>query len=168
MTAKSVSVILALGAIAISVYGYVTYREKERQVIIAKRTRQAEIELAKRQADAEKQITENRVKELHEEATITELCKELGSDDTEIRREAFLALNQLGPAAAPAVPALISILESSTDPARRAVAATILGHIGVAAEPALPALEQAIADAIRAARNAKRMILMELRKTGKQ
>jgi hypothetical protein len=159
MTAKSVSVILALGAIAISVYGYVTYREKERQVIIAKRTRQAEIELAKRQADAE---------ELHEEATITELCKELGSDDTEIRREAFLALNQLGPAAAPAVPALISILESSTDPARRAVAATILGHIGVAAEPALPALEQAIADAIRAARNAKRMILMELRKTGKQ
>ena len=113
---------------------------------------------------------ENRVKELHEEVTITEiteLCKELGSDDAELRREAFLTLNRLGPAAAPAVPMLISILESSTDMPMRGVAATILGHIGVAAQPALPALERAIAVAIREARNAKQNILRELRKAGR-
>lgn len=98
---------------------------------------------------------------------ITELCEALGSDDAALRMKVLLVLNQLGPAAAPAVPTLIPILESSTDPVMRGKVASVLGHLGVAAEPALPALEQAITDGIREARGAKQAILTELRKAGK-
>jgi HEAT repeat protein len=56
-----------------------------------------------------------------------------------------MLLAQLGPRAAPAVPALIRLLEN-TEPGRRQSAATALGAIGAAAKDALPVLERLQSD----------------------
>jgi HEAT repeat protein len=63
------------------------------------------------------------------------------SDDV-TRHDACQALDAMGPRAAPAVPALIGVLETQ----RRDVAARALGRIGPAAKPAAPALLKLLKD----------------------
>jgi HEAT repeat protein len=66
----------------------------------------------------------------------------LADGDGAVRVSAAMALANMGPPAAPAVPALIKALRDPSGEVRQ-WAARALGGIGRAAEPALPALERA-------------------------
>jgi HEAT repeat protein len=65
--------------------------------------------------------------------------------DPDVREEAVSALGWIGPAAEPAVPALIKAVADANPNVRRA-AVSALGQIGPAAEPAVPVLIKALAD----------------------
>src|SRR5262249_52684779 len=68
--------------------------------------------------------------------TLDEWIKLLKDGDAKVRGTAALALRQLGPAARPAVPALIAALKDA-DPYVRIEASLALGKIGPDAIPAL-------------------------------
>jgi len=79
------------------------------------------------------------------EADINAL-KDKGADPRD-RRDAASALGIIGPAAAPAIPALVEALkDNGADPSVRQSAAFALGNIGPAAAPAIPALVEALKD----------------------
>ncbi|MBI3944726.1 MAG: HEAT repeat domain-containing protein [Armatimonadetes bacterium] len=61
-------------------------------------------------------------------------------------------LRELGPAAAPAVPALIEVLGDREWQERRQCAIEVLGRIGPAAEPAVPALVAMLRDTLQSTR----------------
>lgn len=69
----------------------------------------------------------------------------LQSQDAVTKHDAVIALGEMGPAAAMAVPALMKTLSDTNDDIRVA-AAEALGKIGPAARAALPALEKALKD----------------------
>jgi len=72
---------------------------------------------------------------------LDQLVADLGAGDWTVRSEAARKLSELGPAAAPAVPALIAGLERVRDDPQRARAfAGVLEAIGPQARPALPLL----------------------------
>jgi HEAT repeat protein len=82
------------------------------------------------------------------EPLVASLCDTLAAQDTPAGVQALEALGEMGPAAKPAVPALVKILARPSLPAvglpygpphRMAVVGT-LGKIGLPAEPAIPAL----------------------------
>ena len=80
-------------------------------------------------------------------AQIEKNIKALKNPDSDptVKRLAAEALRQIGPAAAPAVPALIETLKD-TDPTAKWLAADALGAIGPAAAPAIPALVEVLKD----------------------
>ena len=73
---------------------------------------------------------------------IAPLAEALADTDVSVRVSAAMALDNMGPAAAPAVPALIKALRDP-DAKVRPWAARALGSIGPAAEAAVPALQKA-------------------------
>jgi HEAT repeat protein len=75
-------------------------------------------------------------------AAIPPLADALGDVDGNVRLTAAMALENMGPLAAPAVPALIRALHDA-DAKVRPWAARALGSIGPAAEAAVPALQKA-------------------------
>ena len=70
------------------------------------------------------------------------LAEALADPDVSVRVSAAMALDNMGPAAAAAVPALVKALRDH-DPKVRPWAARALGSIGPAAEAAVPALQKA-------------------------
>ncbi|MBI4556556.1 MAG: HEAT repeat domain-containing protein [Candidatus Hydrogenedentes bacterium] len=74
-------------------------------------------------------------------SNLPELIEALGDSDYVVRSRAARALAELGPEAAPAVPALVALLERRDDFAMEA--AMTLGAIGPAAKEAIPALVEA-------------------------
>lgn len=85
------------------------------------------------------------------EPSVEDLAGKLGSADEQVRIDAARQLGWLGPAAAPAVPALKALLRDDS-PMVRAYAAGSLGRIGDAAKPAVPDLVRSIADPAPAVR----------------
>jgi HEAT repeat protein len=79
------------------------------------------------------------------------LARALEDENLRVRQTAAVALGQIGPEAAPAVPALVKTLAHSDDVLRRQAAAA-LGRIGPAAREALPALRKARQDEARIVR----------------
>ena len=75
-------------------------------------------------------------------AAVPPLADALGDADASVRVGAAMALENMGPLAAPAVPALVRALRDP-DAKVRPWAARALGSIGPAAEAAVPALERA-------------------------
>jgi len=75
-------------------------------------------------------------------SAVTPLAEALGDADVTVRVNAAMALDNMGPLAAPAVPALIKALRDP-DAKVRPWAARALGSIGPAAEAAVPALQKA-------------------------
>ena len=75
-------------------------------------------------------------------AAVPPLADALGDADVSVRVGAAMALDNMGPLAAPAVPALVRALRDP-DAKVRPWAARALGSIGPAAEAAVPALEKA-------------------------
>jgi HEAT repeat protein len=67
----------------------------------------------------------------------------LDSPDPSIREKAVNVLGRMGPAAAPAVPSLVKLLQDPDISIRKAAART-LGQIGPAAKDAVPALMQTL------------------------
>jgi HEAT repeat protein len=63
----------------------------------------------------------------------------LAASDWRVRREAFVFLEEIGPAAAAAVPRLVQILKDPADPLRH-FAASALGHVGRNADEVVPVL----------------------------
>jgi HEAT repeat protein len=64
----------------------------------------------------------------------------LQDQECRVREIALLYINELGPEAKEAVPALIASFKEHTDLGERAAIARALGSIGPAAKPALPIL----------------------------
>lgn len=83
----------------------------------------------------------------HKEKTINEWIEELDHNDVEVRRSAARALEQTGPEAKDAIPALIEVLEDKDEYVRTA-AGRALGKIGPEAERAIPALMKMIKDQV--------------------
>jgi HEAT repeat protein len=83
----------------------------------------------------------------YKEKTINEWIKELDHNDWEVRRNAARALEQKGPEAKDAIPALIEALEDEDEYVRTA-ASRALGKIGPEAERAIPALMKMIKDQV--------------------
>ena len=83
----------------------------------------------------------------HKEKTIDEWIEELDHNDVEVRRSAARALEQTGPEAKDAIPALIEALEDK-DEYVRAAAGRALGKIGPEAERAIPILMKMIKDQV--------------------
>ncbi|UCG48962.1 MAG: HEAT repeat domain-containing protein [Phycisphaerales bacterium] len=83
----------------------------------------------------------------HQGKTLNEWIERLHHKDVEVRRSAARTLEQKGPEAKDAIPALIEVLEDK-DEYVRAAAARALGNTGPEAESAIPALMQAIKDQI--------------------
>jgi HEAT repeat protein len=81
------------------------------------------------------------------EKTINEWIEELDHNDVEVRRSAARALEQKGPEAKDAIPALIEALEDK-DKYVRAAAGRGLGKIGPEAERAIPALMKMMKDQV--------------------
>ena len=75
-------------------------------------------------------------------SAVAPLAEALGDADVSVRVSAAMALDNMGPLAAPAVPALIRALRDP-DAKVRPWAARALGSIGPAAEAAVPALQKA-------------------------
>jgi HEAT repeat protein len=73
------------------------------------------------------------------------LTRRLHDPDLVVRVHAGILLGDLGPAAGPAVPALLELLRGDVVQDRR-LAALTLGRIGHAAAAAIPALRQALRD----------------------
>ena len=71
------------------------------------------------------------------------LAAVLGDEDGVLRRDAARFLGQMGPAARPAVPALVEALRDADD-ATRVPVAEVLGRIGPGAAAAVPALAEAL------------------------
>lgn len=95
---------------------------------------------------------------LNIQSCLTELIGALGDPDSRVRQLAAQAVGTIGPAAAPAVPALLRLL-GDEDEGSRNCACIGLGGIGPAAAAALPALRKAAltdpsADVRRFARHA--------------
>jgi HEAT repeat protein len=67
----------------------------------------------------------------------------LGGEDGVLRRDAARCLGQMGPAARPAVPALVEALRDADD-VTRVLVAEVLGRIGPGAAAAVPALAEAL------------------------
>jgi HEAT repeat protein len=86
-------------------------------------------------------------------ADVADLIKKLGSDDSEVRRDAAQQLSELGKDAKPAVAALTKALK---DPDRfvRRFAAQALGAIGPDAKSAIPGLGALVRDEQKAVRAA--------------
>jgi HEAT repeat protein len=74
-----------------------------------------------------------------------ELIAALHDDDTSVRAWSAQAIGQIGPDAAPAVPALIALLANPDEGSRNSACIALHG-IGPAARDALPALRKALAD----------------------
>jgi HEAT repeat protein len=83
----------------------------------------------------------------YEGKTINKWIEELHHEDVEVRRSAARALEDKGPEAKKAIPALIEALQDK-DEYVRAAAGRALGKIGPEAEPAIPALMRAIQDPV--------------------
>ena len=75
-------------------------------------------------------------------SAVPPLADALGDADVSVRVGAAMALDNMGPVAAPAVPALVRALRDP-DAKVRPWAARALGSIGPAAEAAVPALQKA-------------------------
>src|SRR5262249_55674712 len=73
---------------------------------------------------------------------IPALIQALWDEHWGVRSSAAEALGRMGPAAAPATPALIALLESPEEDWVHSAAAEALGQIGPGAEAALPALRE--------------------------
>lgn len=91
--------------------------------------------------------SENEEELRHKEKTINEWIEELDHNDVEVRRSAARALEQKGPEAKYAIPALIEALQDK-DEYVRAAAGHALGKIGPEAEQAIPALMKMIKDPV--------------------
>jgi HEAT repeat protein len=74
-----------------------------------------------------------------------ELIAALDDDDTSVRAWSAQAIGEIGPDAAPAVPALIVLLVNPDEGSRNSACIALHG-IGPAARDALPALRKALAD----------------------
>jgi HEAT repeat protein len=79
-------------------------------------------------------------------ARVKTLTRRLHDPDFVVRFHAGIRLGELGPAAGPAVPALLKLLRGDVVHDRR-LAAVTLGRIGHRAAAALPALRRALRDA---------------------
>ncbi len=88
---------------------------------------------------------------------------ELASPDAAVRRHAAFALGATGTEAAPAVPALASVLTRDADPDVRREAALALYKIAPASREAVPALAQALGDESAPVRMNATMTLFRLR-----
>jgi alpha-L-fucosidase len=77
--------------------------------------------------------------------TASDLGRALSDPEADVRRSAVVALTQIGPRAAAAVPALVKLLDDN-DRSLRWRAALALGQIGPAAKAAAPALVAALKD----------------------
>jgi HEAT repeat protein len=78
-------------------------------------------------------------------ARVQTLTRRLHNPDLMVRVHAGILLGDLGPAAGPAVPALLDLLQGEIVQDRR-LAALTLGRIGHAAAGAIPTLLQAVRD----------------------
>ena len=87
------------------------------------------------------------------EAAIPVLMEHTKDDNVEVRRYLPEAFGGIGPAAAPAVPTLIDMLENDDDKQVRFEAALALAQIGPAASDAVPVLEKALRDPDRYVRD---------------
>jgi HEAT repeat protein len=83
----------------------------------------------------------------HKEKTVNEWIEDLDHNDVEVRRSAARALEQKGPDAKEADPALIKVLQDNDEYVRTA-AARALGKIGPEAERAIRALMKMIKDQV--------------------
>ncbi len=80
------------------------------------------------------------------ELAVTTLRMALGDTSAAVRIQAASSLGQIGPAAAPAVPALVGLLKDG-DETVRCQAAEAIGHIGVAGDLSVAALDELLGDA---------------------
>lgn len=82
-------------------------------------------------------------------ASAKEFAQLLGEKNSVVSYRAFHALRDIGPTASEAVPALIKVLQESTNDFERVNAASALGRIGPAAAGALPTLREYFVEAER-------------------
>ena len=87
------------------------------------------------------------------EAVIPTLIEGTKDDNVEVRRYLAEAFGSIGPDAAPAVPALIDMLDNDEDKQARFESALALAQIGPAANDAVPILEKALRDPDRYVRD---------------
>ena len=87
------------------------------------------------------------------ESAIPALVERAKDECVEVRRYLAEAFGGIGPAAAPAVPALIDMLENDDDKQVRFESALALGQIGPAASDAVPVLADALRDPDRYVRD---------------
>ena len=78
-------------------------------------------------------------------AAVPALVAVLKDDDAKVRRRATYALGRIGPAADAAIPDLVAAIKDATVEVRR-VAVSALGRIGPAADAAIPDLVAALSD----------------------
>jgi HEAT repeat protein len=100
-------------------------------------------------------------------ADVSELVKQLKSDDIEVRRSAAKALEEGGTESKPAVPALIHALKDRDTFVRR-FAAQALGAIGPEARTAVPALTMTLNDSHKEVQEAASHALGKLGPSGVQ
>jgi HEAT repeat protein len=77
---------------------------------------------------------------------VVEALQALKDEDWQVRMAAALALEEIGPRAAPAIPALIQTLERDEREDVRRAAAEALGSVDLATMKALSALVRALGD----------------------
>jgi hypothetical protein len=93
------------------------------------------------------------------------LVEAIKNGDAELRRLAVLAITNIGPAAANAVPDLVAILREDQDEKTREHAAVALGGIGKASASAVPVLVEKIRD-VGEAKNIRIKCAMALQRIG--
>ena len=98
---------------------------------------------------------------------VVEMGKALASKDDNLKEKVLITLGRIDHHAAPALKPLVDVV-LGTNAHHRKLAATALGEIGAQAATALNALEKAGKDGIRAAYDARRAILLDMRRAGKK
>lgn len=93
---------------------------------------------------------------------ITALAGALGDGDVTVRFRAIRSLKGFGPAAKPALPALIRAIQEDRDAIVRATAIEAIGTIGTDAEAAVPALLKTTAQGTPAERQAAAEALLKI------
>jgi len=98
---------------------------------------------------------------------VVEMGKALASKDDNLKEKVLITLGRIDHHAAPALKPLVDVVLGKNAHHRK-LAATALGEIGAQAATALNALEKAGKDGIRAAYDARRAILLDMRRAGKK